>query len=41
MPRILEFLKEEHDKEDDDSMRFFQAGVDEGYFRKDVNFEVV
>ena len=41
MPRILEFLKEEHDKEYDDSMRFFQAGVDEGYFRKDVNFEVV
>ena len=41
MPRILKFLKEEHDKEYDDSMRFFQAGVDEGYFRKDVNFEVV
>ena len=41
MPRILEFLKEEHDKEYDDSMRFFQAGVDEGYFRKDVNFEVI
>ena len=41
MPRILKFLKEEHDKDYDDSMRFFQAGVDEGYFRKDVNFEVI
>lgn len=41
MPRILKFLEEEHDKEYDDSMRFFQAGVDEGYFRKDVNFEVI
>lgn len=41
MPRVMEFLRESHEKEHDDSIRFFQVGVEEGLFRKDVNFEVI
>lgn len=41
MPRVVKFLRETHETEHDDTIRFFQAGVEEGLFRKDVNFEVI
>lgn len=41
MPRVLDFLRENHDCERADSRRFFAAGVEEGLFRKDINFEVI
>ena len=41
MPRVVKFLKESHGKEHDDSLRFFNAGIEEGLFRSDVNYEVM
>ncbi len=41
MPRVVEFLKENHDKEREESKRFFEAGVSEGLFRGDVDYALM
>lgn len=41
MPRVVKFMKETHVKEHDDSLKFFKAGIEEGLFRSDVNYEVM
>lgn len=37
-PRILEFLEESHQNESSQRVKFYEEGVKEGVFRKDVNF---
>ncbi len=39
-PRVIKFLEETHQRDRADSIRFFQAGVKEGLFRNDINFEL-
>ena len=41
MPRVVKFLQELRAQERDDSLRFFEAGVSEGLFRADVNYEIL
>lgn len=41
MPRIVEFLKECHALEREESKRFFEAGIKEGLFRKDVDYSLM
>ena len=41
MPRVVKFFQENHAHEREESVRFFEAGVKEGLFRKDVDFNVV
>ena len=41
MPRVVTFLQELRAQERDDSLRFFEAGVREGLFRADVNYEIL
>lgn len=41
MPRVVQFLQDIHASEHDDTMKFFEAGVEEGVFRDDINYEVV
>ena len=41
MPRVVKFLQEVRAQERDDSLRFFEAGVSEGLFRADVNYEIL
>lgn len=41
MPRVLEFLRSNHEREREESRRFFATGVKEGLFRSDVNYEVL
>lgn len=41
MPRILNFLQENHTREREESVRFFKAGVKEGLFRADIDYEVI
>jgi len=38
MPRVVGFLKENHDLERQESKRFFEAGIKEGLFRKDIDY---
>lgn len=40
MPRILEYLRKEHEREHDDRVRFLQLGVEEGLFRPDVDYRL-
>ena len=40
LPRIIAYLREEHDKEYGDRIRFFEAGIKEGLFRKDLNYQL-
>lgn len=40
-PRIVEFLECSHERDRADRMRFFEVGVREGLFRKDVDYELV
>lgn len=41
MPRIVKFLQDAHESEHDDTIKFFKAGIDEGIFRSDIDYEVV
>ena len=41
MPRILEYLKEKHNREYVDRVKFMKAGITEGVFRTDVNYELM
>lgn len=41
MPRVLEFLRETHEAERAESIRFFEAGIREGLFRKDMNYKLM
>lgn len=41
MPRVLELLRSDHDQQRVESRRFFETGVREGLFRKDMNWEVL
>lgn len=41
MPRVVKFFQENHAHEREESVCFFEAGVKEGLFRKDVDFNVV
>lgn len=41
MPRIVEFIKKTHDAEHDERFRFFKTGVEEGFFRDDVDYELM
>lgn len=40
-PRIIRFLKSQHENSADSAREFFQRGVDDGYFRADVNYDIV
>ncbi len=40
MPRVLQFLKAKHEEEHESRVRFLKAGVEEGIFRKDINFKL-
>lgn len=40
MPRVVEYLQQEHDRMHDDRIRFLEAGVKEGLFRKDINYRL-
>ena len=39
-PKIQEFLNEQHVLMRAQIQKFFERGVKEGYFRKDVNYEI-
>lgn len=41
MPRVVDFMKACHVSEREESRRFFQAGIDEGLFRKDVDYSML
>lgn len=41
MPRILEYLKEKHNREYVDRVKFMKAGISEGVFSTDVNYELM
>lgn len=41
MPRVLEYMNKAHLQEHEERMRFFEAGVKEGLFRSDINFELM
>ena len=40
-PDIVKFMEDEHAKNHENFLSFMQCGVKEGYFRKDVNFELI
>ena len=41
MPRILEYLKERHLRQYVDRVKFMKSGIAEGFFRTDVNYELM
>lgn len=40
-PRIVRYLEENKNQNHDQFYGFMQRGVEEGYFRKDVNYEII
>ncbi len=40
MPRIREYLRQEHEREHEERVCFLQLGVEEGLFRKDVDYKL-
>lgn len=40
MPRVIEYLHKEHEKEHDERLKFFEVGVKEGLFRKDIDYRL-
>lgn len=40
-PLVTEFLRKKHQKSEEIANRFFQRGVKEGYFRSDVDYELI
>lgn len=41
IPRLMEFMRENHSKEREERGKFFAAGVKEGLFRPELNYEVL
>lgn len=41
MPRVQEFLRANHEQEREESRQFFEAGVKEGLFRENLDYEVL
>ncbi len=40
-PEIMAWLEAKHKENDDNSQLFFTQGIQEGYFRSDVNYELI
>lgn len=40
MPRVIEFFKQEHEREFADRVKFLQAGVEEKLFRQDIDYSL-
>lgn len=40
-PKIIKYLRGQHENSASKAKNFFQRGVDEGYFRPEVNYEIV
>lgn len=40
-PKVIKYLKQQHENSADKAMAFFHRGVEEGYFRSEVNYEIV
>ena len=40
LPRVMEYLKQDHEHEHEDRVRFLEAGVKEGLFRSDIDYKV-
>jgi AcrR family transcriptional regulator len=40
-PRVLEFLYKDRQKTEEGFLRFIDCGIREGYFRRDVNYDLV
>lgn len=41
LPRVVKYLRESHDEECTDRMRFFDEGIREGLFKADINYPLV
>jgi hypothetical protein len=39
-PRVLRYLDRDKKNSREDMLQFFKRGVEEGYFRSDINFEL-
>ncbi len=39
--RVLSFLQENREEQRDNSILFLKSGVEHGYFRKDINYDIV
>ena len=40
-PRIIAYIQEQYERHNGQSLAFFERGVEEGYFRKDVDYELI
>jgi AcrR family transcriptional regulator len=40
-PKVIKFLKKQHENSADSANDFFHRGVKEGYFRPEVNYEII
>lgn len=40
-PKVLEFIREEQKSNDAAALNHFKEGVEQGIFRKDINFEII
>lgn len=40
-PKIYAMVKKRHDNDSEKALAFFKSGVEQGFFRDDVNFEIV
>lgn len=40
MPRVIEFFKQEHEREFADRVKFLKAGVEESLFRQDIDYSL-
>lgn len=40
LPRVMQYLKEDHEHEYEDRVRFLEAGVKEGLFRPDIDYKL-
>lgn len=40
-PRVAELMMNRHNRNSEEAIRFFEEGVSQGFFRDDVNFEIM
>lgn len=40
-PRVLKYLRDQEAESKQNARRFFERGIEEGYFRPDVNYDIV
>lgn len=40
-PEIIKWLERKHNESDHNAQEFFRQGIEEGYFRTDVNYELI